>query len=755
MKNKSQKAKADPRKDVDCRNIDVGNVDHQAFLRLMFDDMIEESTGAVDDLNMHLVWDRNMLYYEGHQTPVGFTNNYLFEFVRKNWDKLEPTNIMKKGEDGKVFVVNNRINRWVDGIEGEYTSPEKKITVIKDDDYQNDNIENAISKMYNKLETDKQMWSTIVVPEIRKTLRYGYCWDKTIHNKHRNVQYGGEIMANVIDCRNVLFDPTTEEEFFKDTTYRIHRKTMNFDQAVQYLAQYGIDEHDVQPEGIDRLKHLSPYRFEQTLYDRNRYVNLYYIEFKKTYYDTYSKSTDLAKMGADPETQESGAGLKEERDYYFYALYTQGNGCLKFDVNKNTFAKQDYDKFYLTPMINKKSDIRPFPLSHIEEGANIQDIINISESLILNSAMQRSKIRLFIKQQIYDKYGDKILNGQLKKGLLSSWLNEGGGFPIDENDLKTAVNPFEIPDLPKEVYEFLELAQQNFKTQTDTQSALQGDYPRYNMSGKAIEELGQQKRKKIGYFDININWTNTQRAKKIYNIFANEYNTEQIIKNIGAKPGTAKGIIINGLMSYPEYEQHLVDVGLVDDNAKMMLQQVTEEDKDYVAKRKMILEPAAKKYQEVNEVQFINPKPQVTVNQMGMLEMPDKMKMYTSGIVFINTLSVNDSVDIKVEIDFDKERDATEDRIIAMNLFEKGALPVEMLYDFLGGTWSEKKGEIMSKLSEASQIKMIAEEIDKRGEEFMGAVQKFIDNWDQLQAQKIATKKPKDVPEKDRQGVVV
>ena len=61
------------------------------------------------------------------------------------------------------------------------------------------------------------------------------------------------------------------------------------------------------------------------------------------------------------------------------------------------------------------------------------------------------------------------------------------------DDIRKAMFDYHLPELPKEGYAFLELMKESFREQSESQSALNGEYPKYDMSGKAIEQLQNEK----------------------------------------------------------------------------------------------------------------------------------------------------------------------------------------------------------------------------------------------------------------------
>lgn len=725
--------------EIDHRNIDVSNESHRKFVRELFDDWIEESIQIRDSYQILYVYDRSDLYYEGHQTPVGFSNNYLQDFVQKNYDKLNPTNIIKKDNKGLIYTVDNKIKKMIDQIVGEYTSQKMIIDVKKDDNAANNNIEKAIKKLLVNHDSNNQYWARVIVPYITYCLKYGLSWHKQWYDPRYDTGVGGRVTEEAVYPHDVLYDMGAKDTYLLDTSYRIQVVTMELNDAIEYLAAFGVDPKDVNPDSMDRLTHLANYRYDQTSVGEEGYVNLYFTEWKKSYRDDDTKESTKMRYGASPESLERDRMTRTQdkyRDYYFEALYTSANGLINFKVNRNTYMERGLDKYNLTPLVNQKSELKPSFKSTIEDVSNIQDVINIYSSLILNSASQRQVLRYFVDKNLYDLYGDKKIDGVLHKGLLKTWNETGGGLPVDLSGGRKAsdlIAKFEIPELPKEAYTFLQLMTKSFQEQTDSSSALSGDYPDHDIPYKLADFLHKQKKKKLSYIDTNINYSMTEVARKLYALWVSEFDDEMILKNIEMKKGDPKMILINGILTMPEYEQFLIEAEMVNKENKLMLEQLVISDPMFFRKRYMLLREAFDKHAKENEVEFSFPEnvntfvdPQGQLIQNAQL---NPMLQYINTRVFINMLSKKDLITINIDFDFDKDDQTLENKITGQELFAAGSLPLENYLELLGGYFADNKEDIMQKLANNNQGLQISQMIEEMGEDFVPVLMNFIDNY--------------------------
>lgn len=711
---------------IDHRQIDLRDGPTRTYFEDFCTHLIDESMNYRKASLIEEVWKRNLLYIDGYQVPVGFSNDYLQAFVQANWDKLDATSVLKKDEDGLIYVVDNKIPDMRDAVIGEYTSVNKTTQVIKDDSARNNSIEKAIQVLFDRFERKKQMWTNIVVPCIEDMIDFGIGWSKERYNPYRALPIG-DIDMQVVDPRWVYVDPVnTQGKYFSDTKYLVHHNPMQIDEANQLFKLSGYDGREVYP---DSSFNASLFIDNQTALNlQTDYTDVYFIEYCKEYPVPYKKKLDLKSMNSSVDV---GNAKVEMKMFYFYMIYNKQTGLIHHEINQNTYSHDEYFKYYLTPWYNKRSKTRLYPISDIEMLANLQDLINITKTLVLDNARKRNVLRAFIKGSLSDTYSDSQID---------KWMREGGLLAIDDEmigsdgDMRKSIIPMDLQSTPKEIYDIMTLAEQSFERQSDSESPLRGDYPQAGEtpSGKAIGLLQSQKRRKISYKDINISWAATQRAKKMYNIFAFNFDEEMYIRLTDAKKGDPGLSIINGMRSFAEYEDLLIEAGLIDESNAQILKILNPQDPNYFAMKMAIIQPATKKFEESNEVEFIFS----AIGTYGQKLSGEQM--YLNGVVFINMLSKDDNVDIKIDLDFDSERDKQEEKAVGGMLYQRGDLVFEMYLELLGGWFVDNKEEIISKKEKQDMIMMLANQISARGPEFQQAVGGLMNQYDLSNMQKLS-----------------
>ena len=718
-------------KNIDHRTLNLKDMQTQAFLRDFCQLIIDESFNYRRASLIEEVWKRNLLYIDGFQVPVGYSNDYLQAFVQANWDKLDATSVLKKDADGLIYVVDNKIPDMRDAVIGEYTSVNKKTIVLKDDSARNNSIEKAIQVLFDRFERKKQMWTNIVIPCIEDMIDFGIGWSKERYNPYRSLPIG-DIDMQTVDPRWVYIDPVnTQGKYFTDANYLIHHNPMPVDDAMQLFRLSGYDGQEITP---DSSFNSSLFIDNQTAMNlQSDYTNVYFIEYRKEYPVPYKKKLDIASMNTQVEVGKSGIEMKM---FYFYMIYNKQTGVVHHEINQNTYSNDDYFKYYLTPWYNKRSKTRLYPISDIEMLANLQDLINITKTLVLDNARKRNVLRAFIKGSLSDTYSEDQID---------KWMREGGLLAMDDEqvgpdgDMRKAIVPMDLQSTPKEIYDIMTLAEQSFERQSDSESPLRGDYPAAGEtpSGKAIGLLQSQKRRKISYKDINISWAATQRAKKMYNIFAFNFDEEMYIRLTDAKKGDPRLSIINGMRSFAEYEDLLIEAGLIDQSNAQILKILNPQDPNYFAMKMAIIDPATKKFEEQNEVEFIFSQIGVTGQKLS------GEQMYLNGVVFINMLSKDDNVDIKIDLDFDSERDKQEDKAVGGMLYQRGDLSYDLYLQLLGGWFADNSEEIISKKEKQDRIMQIAGEIAQRGPELMPGIQNLLSQFDSAKMNQMSGMKQK------------
>jgi len=404
-----------------------------------------------------------------------------------------------------------------------------------------------------------------------------------------------------------------------------------------------------------------------------------------------------------------GGKVKERVIHAFEALYIPGDiGTVWYRRNPHVDPRR-IDGYVHRPkqLVGSASEIRLYPQSIVERLANIQDIINITKSLILDRERQQAKVWGFVLGKLKENYGD----------LFKEWVKYGGLLPVDGvEDMDKSLKFIDIPNVSPTTYSFLEMMEKSFRDNGPKREVLTGRLPDQKSdtpSGTAIQKLMEANTKNLSEAYDAMQWQDNEIAQDIYNILATEMTEEDFVDFEDAKEGDPKYIPVNAMMSIAEYEQHLI-------------------------RMYPNMEPiqAAELFEENNEVEIHY----VTKDQNGV-QLPGQAIKEQQSVVFINMLHNPEGekrydMDIKVEIDFNAEKDEQEDKLLARDLRARGELALEDYYEMLGGQFKSNKDRLLENLSKENEVKQMGEVVVSRGPEFAQQVQQAAQVFDMVNADK-------------------
>jgi len=710
--------------DIDCRYITEKNVrdnNIQEWLKERYEDWIMKGEMLMQDSAMHDIWRTNAYYYEGFQVPIGFTNSPILEFINKNEANDDGTVVdgqvipavvdtrrfrVKKNKFGKLFYVENKITEIIDGHISEYTSGEKVIQVKNDDDPTNDRMETATQHWLTAMQKRLQFWSDYFIPMAEKKEKYGLSWLNTWYDPYVNIAKYGEIGMEVINPWDMLIWAEAGDKYFLNTTpFIIHKKHLPIEEARELLEQFDIKPEDVIADQDYYYRGRTVNRENKII--QEEYVTLYYIEYRKKYVDAVPLSEfEITEGGKDM--------LKEQRTYYFESLYNRSLGTVYHKINQYADPRM-YNKwqFKRTPCCDKPSELRAFPISKVEKLINVQDIINVLSSLIINNARFSDMVRGFVLKQLKDDYPAEF----------KDWVETGGLMPIDNiEDINKAVKFFDWPGTSPEIAGFLDIAKTTMKNQGIRHEVLTGELPegpmggKREVSGKAIQRLQAANAVRLTPDATNVEWTVTQVTNLLYKMAAVEFTHEAWAAIENARKGDPQYIPINATMSIKEYDAMLFkmypDLDPLSANKRFQEHNMVKVDyalKDQETGRILEEEEVMGQYSEVR------------VNHLK-----DR-----SGEIFL--------FNITVTIDFDFEKNKMEEKQIIAQLFAAGKFPLDMFLETQGGTLQAQKDEIVRKLREEQNSKYalaLAAEVEKRGPEFAQLVMTMAAEHDKSQQMK-------------------
>lgn len=691
-----------------------------------FEDWIERSELRFQEENMADIYRLMDLYYEGYHVPVGFSSDTLAEFIKKNRTTLDLTqfkinktaptvddqgNVITPASE-VVFVVDNKLGVVLRNLVGEYIAEKKIIKVKNDSDPTNDRIEEVVQRKLEDFEEKRQVWVNVRKPCILNAARYGLGLEQTEYSPFVKHEIGGEILDRSINPLNFRLDPTSQHDRYEDCRFIIHIKRLKLDEAKEYLKEFDVDPETVYPDS-DWLSKSNKWDFLRTDMTEE-FVTLYCIEYRRQ----VMEEAKMKLTGIDGGPAEEYP-IKKKVINYYYAIYNPHLKTVWHKENKHVDkgALDDW-QFSISMYIYERSALRLYPRGALEGGLiDIQDRINVSRTIIFNNARERNRFRGMVAAQLQAKY----------PALFAQWNKEGGWMPINYADLgidklSDAVAEFKTEPIAKEFYETLAMDDQSLKEQTVKENALSGNYQDENgqLSGVALNTLINQKKKSLSFFDDNIEYGATQTARRIYRIMAEEFEEQDFVAITKRKKGDPKYIPYNSIMTQMEFEQYLIDSGMVDEQSAMMLEMILPDDPMYVQKRLQVIMPAIQRFTQRNQVVFERHNPEVYGSVL------EPAQMYASQMVYVNFLKniIEDGgkidlaggkydLTIKVSFDFESENAKMKEEIIMTNAWNGGKMADKLYFRDVVGKDEEWIEENAKALQEQNTALAIANVIQK------------------------------------------
>lgn len=690
---------------LDCRKLDITKKLHKEtideYIKYCTDLAYNEKVAS----NIFLVWQKCEMYYEGWQSPI--SNTAMKEWVKNNWmsNRIDTTKFyVKKSERNQIYHVDNKITDVVDGFISEYSKAEKTLTVDNDGDPKYDNIAKVIKRYIGKMEnkTDKQVWTMTRLPSIENFALYGLGWDKIDFNHRINTPYG-DLEYEYIHPRNVDVDPNCELKYFQDARFLSRRRKLELNEAREYVKRLGKDPKLVVPDSDYEMTEVRR-MMKNNQIDTQNWVTFYEFYYRKIY-------TDKNKIYKEPKIMMlDDTEFEEDNIYYFNAIWNKTLGTLQHWTSPYVDPRNHKIwQFNLFPYCGRFSRVRLYPVSIVERLLNLQDIINITESLILDNARQKQVVRMIIHSALLKAEGPSFT----KK------LREGGLIPVDmplgfENaKLSDLFTEIKVADLPASIEKFLELALNSIKEQGIRQEPLQGKVPEKggNLSGVAISKMQRANRQMLSGYDTNIEWTVTQEGNFVYKVIATEYKEEQWIRIQDKKKDEPGYIPMCTYFDVKGYAEYLKTVYPNDDfkTAGMKFAKYNDVNIDY-----QIEDKSGRKYT-VEEAQNMT-------------------------IIYVNYLTKKNGekfdLDIKVMINFEAENDRMETLAMAESDLHNGNITIDMVHQLRKGWFESHSDEILEKVEAHNQVMQIGKEVVDGGPELVQAVQQFIGQFAAQQEQK-------------------
>jgi hypothetical protein len=604
-------------------------------------------------------WNEGDNYFENDQVPPGFSEEHRDHLVDAN-DPTKPT------PTGKQYVVVNKVRETHESVLGDFVQARRWVRVTgaspKDKRFGR-LIGVALDQVFRKA----NFWDEVMMPAIDCAIRRGIHWIKIKHNPYVDLPLG-RIEIQEVSCRDVLIDPNIKKQFMSDSAYRIHR------------VRYKVDDANRVYEDLLQGKTFAADRSYQTPYqsDHGRTYNFctvyefQYVEKETRFFfgDPSGGIEELDKTRFDAMSSYPATApycFKKVEDAHYVALWNESIGAFFNSDN-------EYGTWTIIPIINIKSEGRPYPLGDTKYYKNLQDLFNVLISVILDNAKKGNRPWLSVDPQSFSLYAEQIEQA----------ISQPGTKVIPATDFKATY--------PREINQALVmLLQQTEKYMYDIQAKhgpSRGELPTQQIAEKTITNLIAQDRQSHGRKDVCIRWGMTEAARLIYQVMRLKYTEEHWALLTDAKPGDPEYVPINTMVTEGEYKALLMQLLDINPEEFTTPQELAQINKYVTAYQKQF-----QKENEVRKVPFtairIQDKEydQAQVDEMvkksGLSE-EEFINLYSPEevphtIYVINDITRNADLDIIFDIDFNYERDRQFRINQAFALFDRGTITPERL----------------------------------------------------------------------------
>lgn len=697
---------------LDLRYVNIEDERDNELLCKMFERDRMNGEEEMTSSGMHEIWDLNNLYYESDQLPLGASSDYMQEFVNSqaftHSGRYDTKRFrLKQNDKNVIYVIDNKIGDIIDRKDAEFADANREIIVKNDDIDRNNQLEKGLQRFLSKLQKQNQVWSQYHYPAIQMKHKLGLAWTSVDYDKSIG---NGKIAWKLFHPRDVLLDILPEQKYFTDARHIIPKVRLPLAEAKEFLYYVcGIEPDNVQSDeeyfyNNEPMKARYRTNIGGTFLDE--YVTLYFPEYRRIYFE---HSNDPGMDVTDPNATYNPKGNK--LIYYFNGIWNKSLGCVHWSMSKYfdpTMLEEWQFRFY--PWYEKMSNVRLYPLSLVEKFLNIQDIINISETIILDSARQKNRLRAVMVGQLRQKYGAAVDDWFNYGGILDQFTQEDIG---EGKSIKDIINFVEFPGLSKEHYLFFDKIQASLKENTQTKEVLEGRLPGARgeyLSGESIKELTARNLVRLQPDQINVDWPVTQEVRRIYRIAALEMHGQDFVEIDDKANNKTRQSPINTSMTMAEFQQYLL--------------------KQYPD---MDMETAIDEFEKENYVEVVTLGTDLdTGRELNDQEIEQAASEVRINYLFRTIDGKKHNFDIRAEFDFGFKQREQEDKQILSTLYTESKAPaiLKRLLRKMSPDISNQADDIVAEVIEHNQVLQVGTEILNRGPEFQQMVGELANRFD-------------------------
>jgi hypothetical protein len=643
----------------------VNNSDHRAKLDGKIRDFVIEA--QTSHRQMWTEWADADKYFESDQVPAGFTDDHKQSLVDVN----DPT---KGNMTSKQYVVLNKVVMSHEKTLGDFLTG-KRMLLVSGRTPRDRRFAKAIQKKLDYVSDSVKLWDEIMVPTLDCGIRRGLHWVKVWFDPYKDLPHG-RIMMQDISCRDILIDPRCRRYYYQDKRYVIHRQRFTVDGANMRFRPFLRDNATF---AADR-KSDEPYN-TQTSDFRQQHCTVDEVQYTETEVIYYAVNPDGAKdkpfVEIDEQTYLKALDNEKTRALVFQSTEDVWYVCY-YNESIGVFynAPIEYMSDTIIPFINIRSEGRVYPFGSTKYEKNLQDLLNVFVSVMLDNAKKGNSGIYSVSPATYQQFGDQLIAA----------INGTGPRLVPDENFKVHY-PREINPALVQLYGMVQGAIDEVQS---SHALSRGEMPRERLATATVNMLISRDRVSHGRKDVMVRWTMTKISQILYKIISKKSTEEDWVKVTDENKADPEYVPINFTVNDQEYNQLMLEMLGIQITPEM------EQNQQFMMELQQKVKEARYRFEMDNEVkrhelvqykvngQILTPEQlKGAIEQSGMT--PEQFQQEVAveeipTVIFdINDMTQDADLDLVYDVDFNADRDKELRANRALQLAGMGKLTTKRL----------------------------------------------------------------------------
>ena len=643
----------------------IKNSEHRSILQGKIRDFVEEAQTA--HRQMWTEWADADKYFESDQVPQGFTEDHRQQLVDAN----DPT---RGNQNSKQYVVLNKVVMSHEKVLGDFIAGQRML-LVSGRTPKDRRFAKVMQKKLDYVGDQVKLWDEVMVPTLDCGLRRGLHWVKVWFDPYKNLPFG-KVEMQEISCRDVMIDPRCRRYYYQDKRYVIHRQRYTqqsanlrfrpfLDGGVTFAADRRADDPYQQSSTDVRQQHCT--------IDEVQYIE-----------------TEVKFYGVNPEGGDENPFIEIDEQSYNQALQDPKTRKMVFQSTEDVWYVCYYNEsvgvFYnspiefesdtIIPFINIRSEGRVYPFGSTKYEKNLQDLLNVFISVMLDNAKKGNSGIYSVSASTYQQFSDQLIAA----------INGSGPRLIPDENFKVHY-PREINPALVQLFGMVQGAIEEVQS---SHALSKGEMPRERLAAETVNMIMARDRVSHGRKDVMIRWTMTKIAQVLYKIVATKSTEEDWIKLTDNAKTDPEYVPINFTVTDQEYNQLILEMLGIQITPEM------EQNPQFMQQLQQQIQSARYKFEQDNEVQKHNVKQyqvgdqvltaeqfQEAIKQSGMpaeqFAQQNQVQVIPVVIYSINDMTQDSDLDLVYSVDFNADRDKQMKANRSLQLFAQGALTTKRL----------------------------------------------------------------------------